>query len=243
MPRREVDVVVSKEALQQYGLRLTDVIGAISSSNAALPSGSISTGGVNYPVNFKGGITDPAQIQDIAVSVKNGVPIYLRDIALVSNGLARATTYSRLCLGGKPSTQAVTFTVYKQSGASIAGVANAVRAKMDSLKGTTLTGLHVFIPPSTDQGIQVAKQLGDLTTTGVETVILVIAVLLLTIGWRESLVAALSIPMSFLVAFLGLYLTGNTLNFISLFALILAVGILVDSGIVVTEAIHAGIRI
>ena len=243
VPRREVDVVVSKEALQQYGLRLTDVIGAISSSNAALPSGSISTGGVNYPVNFKGGITDPAQIQDIAVSVKNGVPIYLRDIALVSNGLAPATTYSRLSLGGKPSTQAVTFTVYKQSGASIAGVANAVRAKMDSLKGTTLTGLHVFIPPSTDQGIQVAKQLGDLTTTGVETVILVIAVLLLTIGWRESLVAALSIPMSFLVAFLGLYLTGNTLNFISLFALILAVGILVDSGIVVTEAIHARIRI
>lgn len=110
---------------------------------------------------------------------------------------------------------------------------------MQSLQGTTLQGLEVFIPPSTDQGAQISQQLGDLVNTGIITVILVMTVLFLTIGWRESFVAALSIPISFLIAFLALWLTGNTLNFISLFALILAVGILVDSGIVVTEAIHA----
>ena len=83
----------------------------------------------------------------------------------------------------------------------------------------------------TDQSVQIKKQLGDLTKTGAETVCLVIVILLLTIGWRESLIAALAIPLSFLISFIGLYATGNTLNFISLFALILAVGILVDSGI------------
>lgn len=243
VPPREVDVVVNKESLQQYGLRLTDVISAIAASNAALPAGSISMNGVNYTLNFKGGITDPSQIQDIAVGNVNGVPIYLRDISVISDGLAPQTTYSRLSLNGKPSNQAVTFTIYKQSGASIEGTANAVRAKLTDLQKTSLAGLDVFISPSTDQGTQVAKQLGDLTKTGVETVLLVIAVLLLTIGWRESIVAALAIPLSFLIAFLALYLTGNTLNFISLFALILAVGILVDSGIVVTEAIHARMKI
>lgn len=239
VPKRQVDVVVRKEALQQFGLSLPQVIGAISAANAAAPAGSIKFDGVEYAINFKGDIKDPTEIQDVAVGQKNGSPIYLRDIALVADGLAPASSFSRLSLHGKPSEQAIALTVYKQSSADIQKTANAVRARLEALQGTTLKGLDVYIPPATDAGSEVAKQLGDLTETGVITVLLVMAVLLLTIGWRESLVAALSIPLSFLIAFLALMLTGNTLNFISLFALILAVGILVDSGIVVTEAIHA----
>lgn len=239
VPDREVDVIVSKERLEQYGLRLIDIIGAISSANAAAPAGSISMNGVNYTVNFKGGIEDPSEIQNIAVGSKNNVPIYVRDLAVVSDGLAPARTYSRLSLEGRPSNQAMTLMIYKQSGGSVQGVANAAKKKIEELKSTSLKGLDVFISPSTDQGVQVSKQLGDLAETGLETVALVLIVLLVTIGWRESVVAGLAIPLSFLIAFIGLYLTGNTLNFISLFALILAVGILVDSGIVVTEAIHA----
>ena len=243
VPAREVDVIVSKEALQQYNLRLVDVISAIGASNTALPAGAISMQGVNYDVNFNGDITDPKEIQDIAVGSQGGVVIYLRDIATVSNGLAPFSTYSRLSVDGKPSTQAITLLIYKQSGQSIQGVADAVKAEIKKMQGTTLKDMTVFVSPSTDQGLQVTKQLTDLSKTGLETVALVIIALLLTIGWRESLVAALAIPMSFLIAFIGLHLTGNTLNFISLFALILAVGILVDSGIVVTEAIHARMRL
>lgn len=243
VPARQVNVIVRKEALEQYGFRITDVISAISSSNAALPAGRISMDGVSYNVNFKGGLTDPAQIRDIAVSSKNGVPIYLRDIADIDDGLAPASTYSRVSLGGKPSQDGITLLIYKQSGADIQATARRVEEHLTALQKSTLNGLDVFIPPSTDQGVQVGKQLGDLTETGLITVALVILVLLVTIGWRESLVAGLAIPLSFLTAFIGLYFTGNTLNFISLFALILAVGILVDSGIVVTEAIHARMKV
>jgi len=243
VPDPEVDVVVNKDSLNEYGLSLVDVISAIAASNSASPAGSISSDNTNYNVNFEGGITDPSQIQDLAIGSKNGAPIYLRDIAIVSNGLAPATTYSRISLNGKPSNNAITFTVYEQSDASIQGVANAVRAEVASLQNTTLAGLNIFISPSTDQGVQVGKQLGGLANTGLITVVLVIIVLLVTIGWREALVAGLAIPLSFLIAFIGLYITGNTLNFISLFALILAVGILVDSGIVVTEAIDVRTKI
>jgi multidrug efflux pump subunit AcrB len=243
VPKREVSVIVRREALEQYGLSVTSVIQAISSSNAALPAGRISMEGVSYNVNFKGGITDPAQIQDIAVSSKNGVPVYLRDIADIVDGLAPATTYSRVSIGGKPSKDGITLLIYKQSSAGIQSTAQKVAARLDELRGSTLNGLDVFVPPSTDQGVQISQQLGSLTETGLITVVLVILVLLVTIGWRESLVAGLAIPLSFLIAFIGLYFTGNTLNFISLFALILAVGILVDSGIVVTEAIHARLRL
>jgi HAE1 family hydrophobic/amphiphilic exporter-1 len=89
----------------------------------------------------------------------------------------------------------------------------------------------------------VSKDLTNLTETGLETVALVMLMLFLTIGWRESLVAGLSIPLSFVIAFTGLYLSGNTINFMSLFSLILAIGILVDSGIVVAEAIHTRIKL
>lgn len=242
VPPREVTVVVRQAALAQYGLTLPGVVAAISQANASLPAGSITMQGVNYAVNFKGGITDPGEIANIAVGQKSGAPIYLRDIALIANGLAPESTYSRLSVNGAPSQQAITLTVYKQSSAGIAATADAVREKLTELQTTSLKGLELFIPPTTDAGSQVSQQLGDLTETGVITVLLVMAVLLLTIGWRESIVAALSIPISFLIAFLALYLTGNSLNFISLFALILAVGILVDSGIVVTEAIHARMR-
>ncbi|HET8581003.1 MAG TPA: efflux RND transporter permease subunit [Candidatus Paceibacterota bacterium] len=245
VPDRQVSVIVSKQALAQHGLSLSDVTQAIAGSNTALPAGTITMDGVNYDVNFKGGLTDPAELQDVTVGTSGGAPIYLRDIALISDGLAPASTYSRVSIAGEPSNQAITFDVYKQSGASIQGVADEARQELAALQedGGLLAGAKVFVAPSTDQGAQVSQSLGDLTKTGFETVLLVLLMLFLTIGWRESIVAALSIPLSFVIAFVGLYATGNTLNFISLFALILAVGILVDSGIVVTEAIHARMRI
>ena len=243
IPEREVDVVADKNALAAHGLNLSDVITALAQSNAALPAGDITMNGVNYDVDFQGKISDPSQLGDIAITNKDGATVYLRDVALIADGLAPDTTYSRASVAGAPANQAMTLLVYEQTGANVTDVANAVKAQLKTLQATTLKGLTVLVPPSTDQGVQVAEQLGELVKTGIETIILVLAILFLTIGWRESLVAALSIPLSFLIAFIGLYVSGNTLNLISLFALILAVGILVDFGIVITEAIHARIPI
>ena len=242
VPARQVTVVVNKKKLLTYGLQISNVMGAIQAANAPLPAGSISIRGVSYNIHFNGGITSPDTINNIVVANKNGAPVYVRDVAHVFNGLAPATTYSRISIHGKPDQNAITFSVYKQTSASTQGVALAVKKEFTKLQKTTLAGYSVYISPATDMSIQVGKQLGNLAKTGIETVVLVLLVLLLTIGWREAVVAALSIPLSFLITFVGLYLTGNSLNFISLFALILAVGILVDSGIVVTEAIHSRMR-
>ena len=239
IPVRETDVVVNKNALATQGLKLTDVITAIAGSNASLPAGNITMSGVNYDVDFEGKITDPSQIGDIALLNKNGATIYLRDVALISDGLASASTYSRVSVAGAPANQAMTLLIYEQTGGNVTTIANAVKTEIKDLQQSNLQGLTVLIAPSTDQGVQVSTQLGALVETGCITIILIIAILFLTIGWRESIVAALSIPLSFTIAFAGLYFMGYTLNLISLFALILAVGILVDSGIVITEAIHA----
>lgn len=239
--KREVQVVVKKAELATYGLNLNQVIGAIQSANASLPIGSITVADIDYPIKFAGSIESAAEIPDITVQSASGVPIYLRDIAFIADGLAAPSTFSRISVNGAPSENAITLNIYKKSGGDVTTIAKAALAKIEELKATNLAGASIVT--SLDSGELVKKDLTDLTKTGLETVALVMLMLFITIGWREALVAGLSIPLSFVVAFTGLYLSGNTINFMSLFSLILAIGILVDSGIVVAEAIHTRIKI
>jgi multidrug efflux pump subunit AcrB len=239
--KRQIQVVVRKDALVQYGLSLTQVIAAIQGANASLPIGSITVSDIDYPIKFAGSIESAAEIPDITIQSASGVPIYLRDIAFIADGLAPPTTFSRVSVAGAPSENALTLNIYKKSGGDVTKIAKAVRTRIDELKASSLSGAQVVV--SLDSGELVQKDLTNLTETGLETVALVMLMLFLTIGWRESLVAGLSIPLSFVIAFTGLYLSGNTINFMSLFSLILAIGILVDSGIVVAEAIHTRVKI
>lgn len=238
--KREVGIVLRQQALDRYGLSPSQVVGAIAAANASFPIGSITVSDIVYPVNFSGGINEPSQFQDIAVASSGGVLIYLRDIAFVADGLEDPVTFSRVSVGGAPSSQALTLNVFKKSGGDVTVIADKVNKKIEELKSTLLIGADVVV--SFDRGELVQKDLGDLIRVGFETVLLVMLILFLTIGWRESVVAALSIPLSFVIAFIGLLISGNTINFLSLFSLILAIGILVDSGIVVTEAIHTRLK-
>jgi multidrug efflux pump subunit AcrB len=237
--KREVQVVIAKDKLAGYGLSVGQVIGAIQSANASAPIGRITMGNVDYPIKFEGSIDEAEQVQDISLQAGNGTNIYLRDIAFVTDGLESPKTYSRISVDGKPSENALTLSIRKKSGGDVNQVTTAVLNRIEELKkdGGILSGASVIT--SLNAGEQVQNDLNELSRTGMETVILVMLVLFLTIGWRESIVAGLSIPLSFVIAFIGIYLSGNTINFLSLFSLILAIGILVDSGIVVAEAIHS----
>jgi multidrug efflux pump subunit AcrB len=236
LPERETQVIVSRDALRQFNVRLVDVVGAIAGSNSSLPIGSIETSGVSYAVRFEGNITDPAELNDIAILNIAGEPIYIRDIAFVSNGVSDQTTTSRISIEGEPAQQALTLSIYKKSGGDITRVTSAVRDRLEKLENEITADIEMLI--SYDLGDFVRTDLISLSTTGLQTILLVFAILLISIGWREAVVAGLAIPLSFLIAFVGLYYSGNTINFISLFSLILAIGILVDSAIVITEGMH-----
>lgn len=238
--KREVQVVVRKDQLANYGLSLAQVVAAIQGANASFPIGTITVADINYPIKYAGSIDDATEIPDITIQSGSGVPVYLRDIAFIADGLQAPSAYSRISVAGEPSENALTLNVYKKSGGDITEIAKKVNERIEELKETKLAGAQVVT--TYDSGELVAKDLRELTRVGFETVILVMLMLFLTIGWRESLVAGLSIPLSFVIAFTGLYLSGNTINFMSLFSLILAIGILVDSGIVVAEAIHTRVK-
>ena len=234
--KREVQVVVRKDKLALYGLSLNQVIGALQSANTSLPIGTITVANVDYPIKFSGSVDETSEVPDITMLSSSGSLVYLRDIAFVADGLESPKTFSRISVAGAPSDNALTLNVYKKSGGDITVIGSAVKERLEELKSSMLTGANVVV--SFDGGANVQKDLRELTKVGFETILLVMLVLFLTIGWREAIVAGLSIPLSFVIAFIGLYVSGNTINFISLFSLILAIGILVDSGIVVAEAIH-----
>lgn len=238
--KREVGVVLKKQLLEKYGIGVEQVMGALAGANASFPIGNITVSDIDYPIKFAGSIDDAKQVPDITITSANGVPVYLRDIAFIADGLESPKTFSRISVGGSPSAQGITLNVYKKSGGDVTVIAKKVNTRIEELKSTMLVGAKTVV--SFDRGALVQRDLKELTRVGLETVALVMLMLFLTIGWRESLVAALSIPLSFVIAFIGLYASGNTINFLSLFSLILAIGILVDSGIVVTEAIHTRLK-
>ena len=239
---RIVQVVLKDELLRLYNLGINSVTTALAQSDASMPVGTISTAGIEYAVRFEGKVSEISDIENLPIGTMAGTSVYLRDVATINYAVDKQSTISRVSVNGKLSETSMTLSIYKKSGLNVTTVTDDVLARLTELQsdGNILQDSQVLTV--FDQGKQVRKDLSELVKVGFETVFLVVLCLLLTIGWRESLVAALSIPLSFVIAFIGLYFSGNTINFISLFSLILAVGILVDSGIVVTEAIHTRVR-
>ncbi len=239
---RQIQVLIREEALVAFGLGVSDVTTALGQANLNVPVGVISTDGIEYAVRFSGELSTIEDIENTPIRSASGQPVYVRDIATVNDTVTKESSISRVSVDGVPSETSLTVSVFKRAGTDVTVVTDRVHEKLAELQaeGGLLAESQVLVV--FDQGEQVRKDLAGLVKAGLETVALVVLCLLLTIGWRESLVAALSIPLSFVIAFIGLYASGNTINFISLFALILSVGILVDSGIVVTEAIHTRLR-
>jgi len=239
MRDREVTVVVRKEDLLLHGLTLSEVTGAITAADVSVPVGSIEVDGVEYGIEFKGDLETTSEVASIPVPTRAGY-VLLSDIAFVADGVADYSTISRVSKDGEPPMQAATLTVFKQRGADITEVSTAIQALVDELSENGEAGVRVIV--TYDSGEQIINDLTQLTRTGLQTVGLVLLVLFLALGFREALIASLSIPLSFLTALTIMNATGNTINFISLFSLILSIGILVDTAIVMTEAIHTNVK-
>lgn len=238
---REVNVIVHKEDLALHSLTLGDVTRAIALNNAALPVGTLEVRGVEYPLELRSDIEDTSEVAGIPVTTSAGTVLRLSEIAFVADGVEDFNTISRVSVEGAPSQQAATHIVYKQRGADITKATAAIHEKIDELNETIFdSATQAFV--AYDAGAEINRDLRTLSFTGLQTVLLVLLVLLLALGWREALIASLSIPLSFLTAFIFLQVSGNTLNFISLFSLILSIGILVDTAIVITEAIHSNMK-
>lgn len=235
---REVAVIVSQKSLERFNLTLNEIISGLRVANQTFPIGQIENDGISYNIAFEGDIVDTNAIANVAIASRGGQPVYVRDVAVVEDGLAPASSLSRLSIDNKPSINSISVSVYKQSGGDITTITTEVNKKLEELKtsGELLSGIETVTV--LDAGEDIRSDLFRLSFSGLQTVILVVLLLVAAIGWRESLLAGIAIPLSFLFGFIGLYLSGNSINFLSLFSLILGIGILVDSAIVMIEGIN-----
>jgi multidrug efflux pump subunit AcrB len=228
---REVKVEVDLPKLQFYGLAFGDVIDAIRNENVTIPGGAIDVGHQKYLVRVNGEFPDTRIIEDIVITTRGGRPIYVRDVASVDFGFKDRESYARL--DGNP---VVTLDIIKRAGENIIEVADAVKAAIDELEPTFPATTVVKI--TSDQSTAIRDMVSSLENNIISGLILVVAVLLFFLGVRNAAFVGISIPLSMLLSFIVMKAMGISMNMVVLFALILALGMLVDNAIVVVENIY-----
>jgi multidrug efflux pump len=228
---REVQINVDPQRLKDYNLGLFDVTGAIMMEHVTIPGGTMNIGDFSYTVRVPGEIKNPYTFNDLVVTASPHGPVYIRDIAEVVYGFKDRTTISRL--GGKPS---ITIGVTKRSGENIIEIASEVKRILEGRKQTMPVGTEVTIQGDMSKFIGV--MVADLENNIINGFVLVMLCIFLFLGIANALFVALAIPLSMLITFIVLSIMDYTLNFVVLFSLILALGMLVDNAIVIVENIY-----
>ncbi|WP_303721629.1 efflux RND transporter permease subunit [Malonomonas rubra] len=228
---REIRVEFDPDRLFAYRISLTEVIQAIRKENVNIPGGSIDIGQGKYLLRIPGEFTDPAEIDHLVLTERDGRVIYFKDVARIIDTFEDRTSRARL--DGK---QSVSLAIKKRTGANIIEVADRVFALLKIADTQTPPGIDLSI--TLNQSKDIRRMVSELENNIITGLILVVTVLFLFLGFRNSIFAALAIPFSMLLSFAVLQLLGITLNMVVLFSLILALGMLVDNAIVIVENIY-----
>ncbi|MBB6412584.1 efflux RND transporter permease subunit [Mesorhizobium sangaii] len=223
-----VEVVIDPMKLSSYGLQLDQLIGAVGNSNSLVAAGNIEGSEGKYAVKVPSLIETPEDVAALPVVAGPNAVVQAKDIATIRSTFKDAETVTRL--NGKP---AIAIEVKKRIGANLIDTLTKVREVSDAFVKTMPQGMNVTY--TQDKSVFVNQLLGDLQNHVMIAVILVFIVILYALSGRASLLIGLAIPSSFLIGILLLAMMGYTINMIVLFSLILAVGMLVDDAIIVTE--------
>ncbi len=235
---RHVQVDIDPSKLAARGLTLAGIVPVIQQANRESHSGTIVENNREILVETGGFLKSVDDVRKIVVGAFQGRPVYLRDVATITDGIGDRSNYvlhTDVAHGGDPQ-EAVTLTVAKRPGTNAVKVAEEVLSLVDSMKGSLI--------PS-DVGVAITRHYGETAEEKSNELLFHMAIavfsvsllILLVLGWRESLVVAIAIPSTLALTLLVFYLYGFTLNRITLFALIFSIGILVDDAIVVVENI------
>lgn len=235
-PIREIKVGIDPKRLESYNLDIPTVARAIRAENITLPVGSVKMGQLEYNLRVPGEFTDPLQVGDVVISSQGGRLVYLRDIATVLDTLKERTIGVRL--QGAKGLQMV---VQKQSGANTVDVARGVKAKLVQLQADLPADVKVNVVQDSSDFIN--NSIANLTEAIILGGLFVILVVLLFLReWRGTVIVSLTIPFSLIVAFIYLFVSGKSLNIISMSSLSIAIGLVVDDAIVILENVSRHIE-
>lgn len=236
---REIRIEVDPQKLAAYQLSMDAIRNAIAGSNINFPGGSLVLDEKNFNLRTVGQLTDPSELETVALTTAGGGTLYLRDVARITDGYKDEISYSRMSAGDdgqRSMKRSVAISVKKKETADIIRTSDKIHGILTAEKGV-LYPETVSLDVSGDTAEYVRDQLGAVINNSLSGLCLVMVVLFLFIGFGEAAVVSIVIPLSLLITLWVMKLMGLTLNTITLFSLILAVGMLVDNGIVIMENI------
>ncbi|MBP1666310.1 MAG: mdtC 1, partial [Bacteroidetes bacterium] len=231
VPGRKVYIDVDPRKMEAYNLSIEQIGNILRAENLNMPAGYIEMGQTDYPLRIQGEFPESDIIKNIVVSSYNGNNVYLKDIAAVRDTIRETRLDTRI-----NGLQGMTMYVQKQSGANTVKVTKEIEKTLEELK----KGLpaDVSIEKLFDSATFIKDSISNLTETLMYAAIFVILVVLFFLGrWRATVIIIVTIPISLVVAFIYLFITGESINIISLTSLSIAIGMVVDDAIVVLENI------
>ena len=244
--KRQFNIIINPEKLAAYHLSLGQVAMALKGGNVDYPLGGIDNKKYSIPVEFDGFIKSTKDVENLVVANYMGRPIYVKDIAKVEDGVdfqnKKITTFEagkafeedKKIIGEKLNQ--VTIFIGKKRGTNAVFVANDVIKKAKELKKTLPKDVDIFV--TRNDGKKANHAVNELIYHLLISLGIIVILLIVMLGWREALIVAFTVPLILSITlFIGM-LAGQTINRITLFALILSLGLLVDSAIIVIENIH-----
>ena len=228
-PQREIQVYCDPNKLEAYGLSIASISSIIAAENRNVPSGSIDIGSDTYTLRITKEFRDPSELENIVLGSVNGGVVYLRDVARVSDGLEEKSQESYT--NGVRGAQIV---IQKQSGYNTVNVIRGVKHELAKLERNLPSDIK--ITTVIDSSDNILRTINSLKETILITFLVVMMIVYIFLGrWKGTLIVILSIPIALLASLMYLFGTGNTLNIISMSALSIAIGMVVDDAIVVLE--------
>jgi len=246
---RQVRVTLDPMRIAGYGLSSLQIVQALNSSNANLISGDLEQGNKKLAIETGGFFANAIDVKNAIVGVSNNKPVYLGNVADVTDGFEETVKLTRIAFGKghetvgahqaevSPEQPAVTVALAKRQKLNAVQISGEILAKLDELKKTQIPS-GVVVTVTRNDGKTANDAVNELVFHLVVSIIVVIVLLFFTLGWREAAIVALAIPLTLFITLAIGMVAGQTINRITLFALILSLGLLVDDAIVVVENIH-----
>lgn len=229
---REIHVWVDRDRLGAFNLTFQELAMTLKTQNLEVPAGKITAGGEELVVKTKGEVASVEEIGNIVIADILGATIHVKDVAQVEDGLEEEASASSL--NGR---QAVALQIRKQSGANTVAVAHRVKAELETIRKALPAGMELSIP--TDDSLFVEESIHDVQIDLIlGAALTVIIIFFFLVDWRATLISAIALPTSVVatVGFIGAM--GFTFNYLTMLALALSIGMLIDDAIVVIENIH-----
>jgi HAE1 family hydrophobic/amphiphilic exporter-1 len=228
---REIRIELDPEALRSYAISPSMVIAALERENQEVPAGRVEQGGRERFVRITGRIVDPRQFADVAVAVRGGVPIRVGDLGQVVDGVVEPRSAALL-----NDTAAVALDIIKLSGVNTVQVSDSVAAAVEELRARLPSDVNLRVVR--DDSWRIRDSLRDVQLTLILGAVLTIAIIYLFLNsWRSTVITGLTLPVSIISAFFVMWVFDFTINNMTLLALSLAIGLLIDDAIVVRENI------